>query len=194
MNVMSNNCRPLPPKRSKPRVYSEKDVGRIVAYARNDGADDIKLIAYILQSFGLRNIECLIFKILDILNTAIFLNAILLVLKGISSLAKAAKILRTGKKSRLTISVLEQILPAKFNTSLAAFLTWIGSVELATGTLIIFLSAMANNVALYLLAQGVCQVQTDPLKISVESLDVSTLFEDISDAITVLETIVNDNI
>ncbi|MFZ2172419.1 MAG: hypothetical protein WAW61_22625 [Methylococcaceae bacterium] len=191
---MVENCRPLAKKRSKPRVYSERDVGRIVAYARNDGASDIKLIAYILQSFGLRNIECLIFKILDILNTAIFLNAILLVLKGIASLAKAVKILRTGARSRLTLSVLEQILPSRFNTSLAAFLTWVGSVELATGTLIIFLSAMANNAALYLLAQGVCLEQIDPLKVEVESLDVSTLFEDISDAITVLETIVNDNI
>jgi kynureninase len=184
----------MPPKRKRPRLYSEKDVGRIVAYARNDGADDIKLIAYILQSFGLRNIQCLGFKILDILNTAVFLTAILAVLKGILSVSKGLKILALGKKSRLTLNIIEQLLPARFNRSLAAFLLWTGSVELAAGTLIIFFTSIANNVALYLLMKGVCEEQLDPLKVDIESLDVKNLFEDISDAVTVLETIINDNL
>jgi len=192
--VSSDNCRPLPPKRKRQRIYSEKDVGRIVAYARNDGADDIKLIAYILQSFGLRNIQCLGFKILDILNTAVFLTAILAVLKGILSVSKGLKILALGKKSRLTLNIVEQLLPARFNKSLAAFLLWTGSVELAAGTLIIFFTSIANNVALYLLMKGVCEEQLDPLKVDIESLDVKSLFEDINDAVTVLETIINDNL
>jgi len=187
-------CRPMPPKRKKARVYSEKDVGRILAYARNDGADDIKLVAYILQSFGLRNIQCLGFKILDILNTAVFLTAILAVLKGILSISKGLKLLALGKKSRLTISIIEHLLPARYNKSLAAFLLWTGSVELAAGTLIIFFTSIANNAALYLLMKGVCEESVDPLSVDVEGLDVSTLFEDISDAVTVLETIVQDNL
>lgn len=192
--VSGENCRPLPPKRKRARLYSEKDVGRIVAYARNDGADDIKLIAYILQSFGLRNIQCLGFKILDILNTAVFLTAILAVLKGLLSISKAAKILALGKKSRITLSIIEQLLPARFNKSLAAFLLWTGSVELAAGTLMIFFTSIANNVALYLLMKGVCEEQLDPLKVDIQSLDVKSLFEDISDAITVLEIIITDNL
>lgn len=184
----------IKPNRKRARVYSEKDVGRIVAYARNDGADDIKLIAYILQSFGLRNIQCLLFKILDILNTAVFLTAILAVLKGILSISKGLKILALGKKSRLTLSVIEQLLPERFNKSLAAFLLWTGSVELAAGTLIVFFTSIANNVALYLLMKGVCEEQIDELKVDVQSLDTKNLFDDISDAVTVLQTIINDNI
>lgn len=191
---MADNCRPAKVIRKRPRIYSEKDVGRIVAYARNDGADDIKLIAYILQSFGLRNIQCLGFKILDILNTAVFLTAILAVLKGILSVSKGLKILALGKKSRLTLNIIEQLLPARFNRSLAAFLLWTGSVELAAGTLIIFFTSIANNVALYLLMKGACEAEVDPLKVEVESLDVKTLFEDINDAVTVLETIIADNL
>ena len=194
VTVMSDNCRPAKVIRKTPRVYSERDVGRIVAYARNDGADDIKLIAYILQSFGLRSIQCLGFKILDILNTAVFLTAILAVLKGILSVSKGLKILALGKKSRLTLNIIEQLLPARFNKSLAAFLLWTGSVELAAGTLIIFFTSIANNVALYLLMKGACEAEIMPLKVEVESLDVKTLFEDINDAVTVLETIISDNL
>jgi len=191
---MTNKCRPFPPKRSKPRVYSAKDVGRIVAYARNDGAPDILLMAYILQSFGLRNIQCLLFKVLDILNTAFFLSAILLMLKGMSSILKAVKILTLGKKSRLTISVLEQLWPTKFTKSLAAFLLWTGSAELAIGTTITFLTAVSNNVALYLLMKGVCEAEIDPLNVGLEPVDTSTLYEDINDAVTVLQQIITDNI
>jgi hypothetical protein len=182
------------PARKEKRVYTPRDVGRIVAYSRNDGADDILLIAYILQSFGLRSIQCLLFKILDILNTAVFLTAIIAVLKGMLSVSKGLKILALGKKSRLTLNIIEQFLPKRFNKSLAAFLLWTGSVELAAGTLIIFLTAIANNVALYLLMKGVCEAEVAPLKIEVSSLDISTLGGDIDDAVTVLRVIIEDNI
>lgn len=192
--VSGEKCRPMPPKRKRPRVYTEKDVGRIVAYARNDGASDVLLWAYILQSFGLRNLQCLGFKILDILNTAVFLTAILAVLKGILSVAKGLKILALGKKSRLTLNIIEQLLPERFNRSLAAFLLWTGSVELAAGTLIIFFTSIANNVALYLLMKGVCEAEVSPLKVEVTPIDTRTLLADIEDAVTVLESIITDNL
>lgn len=191
--MMTKKCY-IKPNRSKPRVYSERDVGRIVAYARNDGASDTLLIAYILQSFGLRSIQCLLFKVLDILNTAVFLTAIIAVLKGILSVSKGLKILALGKKSRLTLNIIEQLLPARFNRSLAAFLLWTGSVELAAGTLIIFFTSIANNVALYLLMKGACEAEVMPLKVEVQSVDTSSLFSDISDAIEVLEQILTDNL
>jgi hypothetical protein len=110
------------------------------------------------------------------------------------SVSKGLKILALGKKSRLTLNIIEQFLPKRFNKSLAAFLLWTGSVELAAGTLIIFLTAIANNVALYLLMKGVCEAEVAPLKIEVSSLDISTLGGDIDDAVTVLRVIIEDNI
>lgn len=191
---MVNNCRPMPPKRKRPRVYTERDVGRIVAYARNDGAHDALLIAYILQSFGLRSLQCLLFKVLDILNTAVFLGAIISVLNGVIAITKGLKILATGKRSRVTLSVLELIIPKKYLRSLAAFFLWIGSVQLAAGTLIIFFTAIANNVALYLLMQGICQAEVMELKVNVQTLDTHGLMDDIEDGITVLESIITDNL
>jgi len=182
------------PARKKARVYTERDVGRIVAYARNDGAHDALLIAYILQSFGLRSLQCLLFKVLDILNTAVFLSAILLALKGFAGLVKVMKIITLGKKSRVTLSLLEQLWPTKWTKSLAAFLLWTSSAELAIGTTIIFITAISNNVALYLLMKGVCDAEVAPLSVEVESIDTQGLFDDIGDAVTVLQGIINDNI
>ena len=182
------------PARKKIRVYTERDVGRIVAYARNDGASDSLLIAYILQSFGLRALQCLFYRILDILNTAIFLTAILTVLKGMVSIVKGLKILALGKKSRLTLNIIEQLLPARFNKSLAAFLLWTGSVELALGSLIIFLTAIANNVALYLLMKESCEAEVKPLSVDVVPISTASLMQDIEDALTVLQQVINDNL
>lgn len=182
------------PARKKARVYSERDVGRIVAYARNDGANDTLLIAYIIQSFGLKKIECLIFKILDILNTAVFLSAILLLLKGISGLIKFSKLLVSGKRSRLTLNLIEQIWPSRFTKSLAGYILWVSSAELAIGTLMIFITAIANNVAIYLLAKGVCEAEVQELSVVVKPLEVHTLFDDINAAVKVLETVIKNNI
>jgi len=182
------------PARKKPRVYTERDVGRIVAYARNDGAHDALLIAYILQSFGLRSLQCLLFRVLDILNTAVFLSAILLLLKGMAGLLKVMKIVTLGKKSRVTLSLIEQFWPTKWTKSLAAFLLWTSSAELAIGTSIIFITAISNNVALYLLMKGVCDAEVAPLSVEIETIDTHGLFEDIGDAVTVLQGIINDNI
>lgn len=183
------------PGRKGKRVYSAKDVGRIVAYARNDGAPDILLLAYILQSFGLRRIQCLIFKVLDILNTAFFLGAILLIIKGLSNLLKVVKILTLGKKSRLTFSLIEQLWPNRFTKSLAAFLFWVGTAELALGTLTVFITAISNNVALYFLMKGICETEIQALNVELKKpVDTGSLYEDISDAVTVLQKIVTDNI
>lgn len=182
------------PARKRARVYSARDVGRIVAYARNDGANDTLLIAYILQSFGLKKIECLLFKILDILNTAVFLSAILLLLKGISGLIKLSKLLVSGRRSRLTLNLIEQFWPTRFTKSLAAYIAWVSSAELAIGTLMIFITAIANNVALYLLAKGVCEAEVQDLNVVVKPLQVHTLFDDINAAVKVLESVISDNL
>jgi len=183
------------PARKKPRVYTERDVGRIIAYARNDGASDVLLFAYILQSFGLRKMQCIIFKVLDILNTAVFLGAILLLLKGMAGLVKVIKIVTFGKKSRVTLSLIEQFWPTKFTRSLAVFLTWTSSAELAIGTVTIFITAISNNVALYLLMKGVCEVEIQELKVELQpQVDTGSLYEDIADSITVLQSIISDNI
>ena len=163
------------PNRKHPRVFSARDVGRITAYARQDGANDAELIANILAAFGQKDIGCAVFRILDVLNTAIFLGAIVTILKGVVTFFKGLKIFLTGKKTKIATSILEFIVPERFKHELAAFLLFIGSVETLFGTLIIFLTSIANNVAIYLLAKGVCDTFVQDYPIEVERLDLGDL-------------------
>lgn len=167
------------PNRSKPRFYTERDVGRIIAYARQDGANDAKLIAQILGAFGQKELGCAIFRILDVLNTAIFLGAILGILKGVLTLLKGIKIIATGKKSRIVTSVLEFVIPKKFIDELAVLLLFIGATETAFSALIIFITGIANNVAIYLLAKGVCDTFVEEFTVPIEKLDLG----DVSDVL-----------
>lgn len=149
------------PNRRKARVFSARDCGRIVAYSREDGASDAELIAHILNAFGQKELACALYRILDILNTTVFLGAVLGILKGILTLLKGLKLIIIGKKSRIVTSILEFIIPERYKNELAVLLLYIGSVELAFSSLIVFITGIANNVAIYLLAKGVCETFSD---------------------------------
>lgn len=162
------------PARKKPRVYTERDVGRVVAYARNDGADDVLLIAYIVQSFGVRTLQCTLFKILDILNTGFFLGAIITTLNGIIVFLKGLKLIRTLKSATIP-GIVELLIPKKWLGSLGAFYLYIGAGSAIAGGAVVFFTALSNNVALYLLMKGVCDAEISPLKVDVSELDLGGL-------------------
>lgn len=176
------------PDRKRPRVYTEKDVGRILAYARNDGASDVLLIAYIMQSFGLRKVQCVIFKVLDVLNTAFFLGALIGMLKGVIYIIKGLRMLTTGRRGIAT-AVLDMVVPKKYLKQLGAFYLWTGSVEAVFSATIIFLTAIANNVALYLLMKGVCDAEVAPLRVPVQNIDVGDLGDRMDEIRAVIEAI-----
>jgi len=159
------------PNRSMPRVFTARDVGRITAYARKDGADDAELIANIMEAFGQKELSCALYRILDVLNTAFFLGAIIGILKGVLTLVKAVKIIAVGKKSKIATSILELLITARFKDQLAALLIWLGSAEVAFSALIIFITGIANNVAIYLLAKGICETITTPFNVENEPLN-----------------------
>jgi hypothetical protein len=131
-----------------------------LTYARRDGAPDALIIAYILEGFGVKVLSCFVFKVLDVLNSAFFLGAIVTLLKGLLSLIKGLKLLVTGTKSVIPISILEVLVPKRYVLPLGAFLVWVGSLEIVISGFIIFLTGIANNTALYLIAKGVCESDT----------------------------------
>jgi hypothetical protein len=116
-----------------------------------------------------------LFRILDVLNTAFFLGAIIGILKGVISILKGLKIIVTGKKARLLGSLVEILIPDRFKNQLAAFLLWTGGAELALSSLVIFITAIANNVAIYLLAKGVCDTEVNPYGVEVSALDIGDI-------------------
>lgn len=166
----------IKPNRKEIRHWRERDVGRVVAYARRDGADDALLIAHILEGFGVRELGCLVFRILDILNTSFFLGAIIGILNGLILVLKGLKLLRTLKRATIP-GILELIVPEKWLGSLGAFYLWVGATTAAASGLVVFLSSIANNFAIYLLSRNVCQAKVSPYSISVDKLDIGALPE-----------------
>lgn len=183
------------PNRSSKRVYTERDVGRIVAYARNDGASDGLLIAYIMQGFGQNALICLLFRVVDLLNTSIFLTGLLAILSGLLTLVKAFKVFVVGKGSFLTtkfLGFLLRVLPPQFTVPINLMLVYIGLAELLIGAFITFVTSIANNVALHLLLSDACNADLAPLRVSVDPLDLGDLPQVISDMIDVIPSNIED--
>lgn len=167
------------PNRTKKRVYTERDVGRIIRYARQDGADDALILAYVAQAFELRELPCLMFRILDTLNQVFFLEAILGALTGMLTMLKALKILRTGRRSTIP-GFLELILPKKWLGSLGKFLLAIGAAQVIVGVALGFVSSIANNVSLLVLMGRICGAETFTQGPSVEKLEIGGLQEQLA--------------
>lgn len=168
------------PNRTQIRHFSERAVGRIVAYARRDGANDAILIAQILEGFGVRALACGVYKILDVLNTTVFLGALVALLKGLLTIVKGISLLSKGK-SRIVTSFLEFIVPKKWSKQLGVWLLWIGSAEVFLSSTIIFLTALANNFAIYLLARNSCQASVVEINIGNKPIDLGTLVDDLGE-------------
>lgn len=177
------------PNRTTPRVFKERDVGRIVAYARNDGANDAVLIAHIMEGFGRRQLFCVIFAILDLFNTGLFIGAILTILSGILSIITGIKFLLKGRTKFMTsaIKVLLFLLPKSWGTALASWLLWLGAAEVLVGALIAFISAIANNIALFNIAKTTCEAQVQPYAVPVNPLDVGDLEDKLENLVRELD-------
>lgn len=181
------------PNRSNPRTYTERDVGRIVAYARNDGASDGVLLAYIMQGFGQNALMCLLFRVVDILNTTLFLTGLLAILSGLLTLTKALKVFAIGKGSFLTtkfFGLLQRVLPPQFTIPINLLLVYIGLAEILLGAVITFVTSISNNVALHLLLSDACNAELKPLSVSVDPLDLGDLPEVVGDMIDAIPTII----
>jgi len=178
------------PNRTKPRHFSERDAGRIVAMVRANGGNDELLLAYILEGYGLRAVSCALFRVLDILNTGVFLSAILAILSGMLSIVKGVKFILTKKRS--VFSVVSHIIPKSWITSLGKFLLIAGSIELFLGAVIAFVSAIANNIELYLLMKGVCNAELKALPVDVRKPDIGGVDSDLDAFAEKLGVILSD--
>lgn len=162
------------PNRSKKRTFTERDVGRIIAHAREDGANDILMLAYVMDGFGLRNIACIAFEVLGILNQAFFLGAIIGALNGVSLIIKGLKLLLTKRRSTIP-GIVELIVPRRWLGSLGQFLLGLGAFQILISGGVVFLTSLANNVELVLLTRGICRAELRPVSPAPVPLRVGNL-------------------
>lgn len=179
------------PNRTYRRTFTARDVGRITAYARDTGASDVEILAQIAKAFGLKDIACLIYQILDILNTGVFLGAIIGILKGIQYLVKGVKLLGVPARSLLT-SALTLILPKAWIVGLGAFFLVIGAVEIMISIALVGLTSIANGASVYLIMKGICNTSTPDFNVSNRDLEVGSLKKDLNNIIKSIKKLVKE--
>ena len=175
------------PNRSRKRVFTERDVGRIIAYAREDGADDILLVANILQGLGLRRLVCVLFELLNVLSRSLFLGALLSGISNALVVIKALKILATGRRSTIP-GILELVVPKRWLGGLGVFLLGIGTVGVFLSASLAFISALAQNIQLFLLARGACRLELPPPPVTVGPIRVGSLIDDLEALVKALQS------
>lgn len=175
------------PNRTKPRYFSARDAGRVVAYARYHGADDGVLLAYIAEAFGLRTTICGVAQLLSVLNNAAMLGAILGILKGIELILKGIKLVASRTPSRILGTMLEKIIPKKWSGSLGHLYLALGASGVLISSMIAFISTLANNVELAVLLTRACETPIKALPVIPEPARVG----DIADAVGNLRKTLN---
>lgn len=174
------------PNRTKPRHYSARDCGRIVAYARATGASDVEILAHIAQAYGVKDLSCFIYQVLDVLNRGALLAGMLTAVKALLTIAKGIKLMSSGKRSVLT-SALSAVIPKRWIASLGELFIFIGALEAILSVAVIFLTSMANSASIYLLFKGVCSTYSPDYAINVSTLDTGDLAKDLKNIIKNLE-------
>lgn len=156
----------------KKRKITARDAARLVAYARRDGANDIELLKYLFYAFGLGNAPETLAKIFVIFTTGIAVGAMIGILKGLRYLMKGFKLVMDSDLSMIPSSIMDFIVKYILRIekadlpSYGVFLMWFGALETTLSALILFLTAIADNMVYGQFIQKVADYNlANPLKL-----------------------------
>lgn len=140
----------------KARSYTARDVGRIAAAAREDGANDADMIAYLLEAFGVGRFGCAAYKFMQFSQNVVLITAIIGILQGTLTLYAGWKKLRMGTPVRFTRNIIDLLIPKRYKDSYAAILAYIGATEIALNALVAILTLLSNAQPLFYLIEDIC--------------------------------------
>lgn len=161
------------PKRRRKRHFTAKDVGRIVAYARRDGADDAVLARYIIYAMGMGEVPCLVGKFMLLAASAIFLSAIAKLARAFVYIYRGIKVLNDVGQWTSTfffelIATIEIELDIEFATvTKGQWLVWLGTLQAGMASLILLFDSFAENIVYLRFADKICstKIERKPFKI-----------------------------
>jgi len=164
----------------KKRHFTALAAGRVVAYARRDGADDALLAKYLIYSFGVGNIPCLISQAVNIAANAILLGVVFKFLRGLSFIYRGLMLIRESAAVEyvgLLFSDLYALLQAEYGWAFIAltkgeWLVWVGSIQSGLAALIIFLDSFADQIVYFRFGDKVCstKIEEHPYRITPKPL------------------------
>lgn len=159
-------------RNGKKRKITARDAARLVAYARRDGANDIELLKYLFYAFGLANAPEALAKTFLIFTTSIALGAIIGVLKGLKYFIKGFKLVMDSDLSIIPSGVMDFIVKHILRLerdqlpTYGVFLMWFGAIETTLSAIILFFTALADNLVYAQFIQKIADYElSNPLKL-----------------------------
>ena len=141
----------------KARSYTARDVGRIAANAREDGANDADMVAYLLEAFGVGRFGCALYELMQFTQNVAMFGAVIGLLRGAITLLAGMRKLSKVSPVRFTAGVIDLLIPKKYKTSYGAVLAYVGATEVVLNGVMSMLILLSNSHPLYKLSESVCK-------------------------------------
>jgi hypothetical protein len=152
----------------EPRPFQPRDIARIIDRYRLAGGDDITLIRYILDSFGIGDGICILVRILDSIGVSLFIGSIYGINKAIKAIIKAFGIIKlsrlakvfTAEVSIMLTKTFKYIFPAGAAAQVGRLLLLLNVVVLILELSGLYLAILGSASGLITLLAKVCTVPT----------------------------------
>jgi hypothetical protein len=156
--------------RRKTRHFTAKDVGRVTAYARRDGADDAVLAKYIISAMGMGEVPCIISEVMLLASSAVLwfvvfklVRGLIYIVEGLNTLTAAfQEISWTGTFFYELIATIEVEFGIEITImSKAQWLIWIGSIQATLASMILFFDSYQDTIVYFRMLDKVCQTKIE---------------------------------
>jgi hypothetical protein len=152
----------------EPRPFQPRDIARLIDRYRLAGGDDITLIRYILDSFGIGDGLCILVRILDSMAVSLFIGSIYGINKALKAIIKALGIIKLSRLAKIftaEVSVMltrtfKYIFPAEASAQVGKFLLLLNVVVLILELSGLYLAILASAGGLISLLAKVCTVSS----------------------------------
>jgi len=159
------------------RPYTARDVGRVLLYAREDGAKDEDIIGYILDAYGQPSIACAAFKVTNYLQDVAQLMAVVSMLRGIATVAGGIKKLTTRAGWTKVFAFTERFIPERYAPTYGALMVYVGGMEVLAAAAVEFSILVGNARSVNVMLGKICAADRKALgvKYEMESVPVFEL-------------------
>jgi hypothetical protein len=172
--------------RRKKRHFTAKDVGRVTAYARRDGADDAVLAKYIIAAMGMGEVPCIISEVMLLVANAVLIAVIYKLFRGLSYIAQGLLSLSTAFQEISWTSTfffeLVATIEVEFGIEItimskAEWLIWIGSIQSSLAAMILFFDSYQDTIIYFRFLDKICgtKIERNPFPIKTEKPDFDLL-------------------
>jgi hypothetical protein len=164
-------------KSKQTRHWDALSAARAVAYARRDGANDALLARYLIYSFGLGNIPCIIAQTVLFASEVIMLSVAFRLARGLSYVYRGIMLVVEGNEANYMGELFHELLAVlqlEFDVEIPLWMTkgqwllWIGSLQAGLSAVILFFDSFRDTIIYFRFLDLVCRqkIEDKPFRIT----------------------------